>query len=249
MASVGAGTGRVIWHELLAPDVRAASRFYRDLLGWETQTVGPEESEYPVILHGGSAHGGFQRIHPDAGITPHWLPYFRVDDPDATAARARTLGASLRADPLDVRGVGRLAIIVDPDGGELAVLAPTGERAPRQDVFVWDELHARDVAASRRFYTELFGWGSREASFRGDSLLFTTGDEVIARLTPASGDLLGWVPYLAVSGLEDVLSLAGRLGATTLAGAAATPGVGRSAMIADPVGAAAGLLEAERSGT
>jgi hypothetical protein len=30
---------------------------------------------------------------------PHWLPYVSVDDPDATIARARNLGAKILAGP------------------------------------------------------------------------------------------------------------------------------------------------------
>ncbi len=54
-------------------------------------------------------------------ITPNWLPYIRVTDPTAAAARAEQLGGRilLPASP-DIRN-GSVAVIADPGGAAVAL--------------------------------------------------------------------------------------------------------------------------------
>lgn len=56
------------------------------------------------------------------GIPPHWGIYFAVDDCDGTVAKARGLGATVMAEPMDVDGVGRMAAMTDPQGAAFSVL-------------------------------------------------------------------------------------------------------------------------------
>jgi predicted enzyme related to lactoylglutathione lyase len=51
-----------------------------------------------------------------------WLPYFEVEDCDATVARARELGGSIAVHPLEAPGVGRFARLTDPGGADFAVI-------------------------------------------------------------------------------------------------------------------------------
>ena len=53
---------------------------------------------------------------------PMWLPYVAVDDCDASAAKAKTLGAQVVTGPQDIPGVGRFAILVDPLGAAIAIM-------------------------------------------------------------------------------------------------------------------------------
>ena len=55
------------------------------------------------------------------GVQPHWLPYVRVEDPAALAAKALSLGGKVVIEPrADIRN-GTLAIVVDPTGAALAL--------------------------------------------------------------------------------------------------------------------------------
>ena len=56
------------------------------------------------------------------GSAPHWLPYVTVDDPDATLARAKKLGAKIPVEPTDIPNIGRFAVLQDPTGALLAVM-------------------------------------------------------------------------------------------------------------------------------
>ena len=57
------------------------------------------------------------------GVPPHWNVYFNVEDVDATVERATGLGAAVVAPPFDVPGVGRLAVLTDPQGGMFNLMA------------------------------------------------------------------------------------------------------------------------------
>jgi predicted enzyme related to lactoylglutathione lyase len=57
-----------------------------------------------------------------AEMPPAWGVYFAVADTDATVARAQELGATLVAGPTDI-APGRFAVLVDPVGAVVSVLA------------------------------------------------------------------------------------------------------------------------------
>jgi hypothetical protein len=54
-------------------------------------------------------------------VPPHWLAYFLVDDVDATANKAKEMGANLCMPPMTMEGVGRMSIIGDPQGAMFAI--------------------------------------------------------------------------------------------------------------------------------
>src|SRR3954467_4429820 len=109
-------TGRIVWHELLTPAAEPARRVARGPLGGELELWRPEEGDYPMIRADGAAHGGFQRTHPDSRIPPPCLRHVAVEDVATVVWRVREVGGTVRAEPSDVRDVGRLAIVQDRDG-------------------------------------------------------------------------------------------------------------------------------------
>ncbi|MER7044920.1 VOC family protein [Streptomyces jumonjinensis] len=126
---VAAATGSLCWLELHTSDQEAALAFYTEVFGW-----GVSSMPYPD-----GSGGVYTMVHPAgespeamfAGVVPagddpvssaHWLPYFAVDDCDATAARTATLGGTVRMPPVDLKDVGRFAALADPAGARFAVL-------------------------------------------------------------------------------------------------------------------------------
>jgi predicted enzyme related to lactoylglutathione lyase len=61
------------------------------------------------------------------GTPAHWNVYFNVEDVDACVTKAETLGAKTVAPAMDVPGVGRMAMVSDPQGAMFWVMA--GETA------------------------------------------------------------------------------------------------------------------------
>jgi uncharacterized protein len=109
-------------NELSTTDVERASAFYAELFGWRVEEVdtggGPR---YWVIVHEGAAegrNGGVRELAPeqrDAGIPPHWMPYFTVESADGALETAGERGGTVHAGPIEIPS-GRIAVLSDAQG-------------------------------------------------------------------------------------------------------------------------------------
>ena len=111
--------GAVAWFELRTSDPAAAAEWYSDLFGWtvkeEQYALGP----YITVSVDGTGIAGISQLPP--GVEhPHWSAYVTVDDIDALETKARALGATIHAPPVDLPGVGRIMHIADPAGVTLS---------------------------------------------------------------------------------------------------------------------------------
>jgi hypothetical protein len=116
--------GTLCWTELATTDTAAAERFYTGLFGWRLKKGTAAPGEYTEIYNREQPIGGIMQIQPEWGeVPPHWMPYFAVVDCDASAGRAKDLGAKLLVRPTDIPGVGRFAVIEDSQGAAFAIIA------------------------------------------------------------------------------------------------------------------------------
>lgn len=113
--------GNLCWSDLSTPDPKRAGEFYSKLLGW--QIMDDEKgTDYLHIKNGEHFIGGIPPVKTrPPGVPAHWLPYFWVDDVDASAAKAKQLGANICLTPTSLEDVGRLAVIADPQGAVFAI--------------------------------------------------------------------------------------------------------------------------------
>jgi predicted enzyme related to lactoylglutathione lyase len=115
--------GAFSWCELLTPDIEKAKVFYAALLGWEMEDMPMEGGAYTVLKAGGQMVGGMMKTPPEAqGVPPYWGTYVTVRDVDATARKAKELGARILVGPRDIPEVGRFAVLQDPQGAVLSVI-------------------------------------------------------------------------------------------------------------------------------
>ena len=113
--------GAVAWNELASHDSARASAFYAALFGWTPRISAEEEMGlYTEMLNGAVPACGILPMPEEWGVPPFWLGYFAVGDCDAVADKAVALGGSVESDPRNIPGVGRHAVIADP---QLAVFA------------------------------------------------------------------------------------------------------------------------------
>lgn len=114
--------GTLCWADLSTSDAKRASDFYSGLLGWQIAADPKDKSGYLHIRNGEHFIGG---VPPAAfrqpGVPPHWMAYFQVDDVDASAGKAKELGATLYMPPTTMEGVGRMSVIADPQGAVFAL--------------------------------------------------------------------------------------------------------------------------------
>ena len=117
--------GTLCWADLNTIDREGAKAFYGRLFGWEFGT-GKDKSP-DSYLHITSASRGIGGILPDAyrnkHAPPHWLMYFLTDDCDASAAKAKQLGARVYVEPMSIDNSLRYSVLADPQGAAFALFA------------------------------------------------------------------------------------------------------------------------------
>jgi predicted enzyme related to lactoylglutathione lyase len=115
--------GRFMWNELHTTDPEKAVAFYEKVVAFSHHSVPSPAGPYHILSKGGVDRGGVTS-HLPPGVSPHWLPFVKVDDVDATIERARKLGARIPMEPKNLMDIGRLGILEDPTGAVLALMKP-----------------------------------------------------------------------------------------------------------------------------
>jgi len=123
--------GAFSWNELMTSDPDAALAFYQPLFGWTVETMPMPSGTYHVVKVAGTSVGGAMKLPAESaegGMPSSWGSYVTVSDADAICEKAKSLGGHVVRDPVDIPGVGRLAVIVDPQGAAINVMAyaPSG---------------------------------------------------------------------------------------------------------------------------
>ena len=165
--------GSFIWYELMTPDPDAAKVFYDAVVGWHIEAQPAGEMDYRMITIPGAGNaGGVLRLTDEMqshGARPVWLGYLGVDDVDAMITAVEHAGGKTLMPANDMPGVGRIAMIADPQGAPLYIMKPTpppGNESVVSDVFSvdetrhvrWNELATSDPDAAITFYKRHFGW-------------------------------------------------------------------------------------------
>ncbi len=118
--------GAFSWDELMTSDPEAAIAFSTGLLGRSTQKMPMPGGDYHVVKVGDVSVGGVMAMPFEAkagGMPPSWGSYVTVADVDATTRKAIEPGGRVVHGPQDIPGVGRMAVIVDPQGAALNVIS------------------------------------------------------------------------------------------------------------------------------
>jgi len=118
--------GTFCWPELYTSDQDGAKKFYATLFGWGIKDIpmGPGNAYTIFTRNGADAAACYGSIPEMAaqGIPPHWMSYVSVASADAAAATVKANGGAVLKEPFDVQGVGRMAVIRDPQGAALSVI-------------------------------------------------------------------------------------------------------------------------------
>jgi hypothetical protein len=243
----GYAPGAFCWADLSTTDQDAAKTFYGGLFGWEAQDmpVGDGTAYSMMRLDGKNvaAIAPQPQQQRDAGAPPVWNSYVSVDSADATAERARELGASVHAPAFDVLQAGRMAVIQDPQGAYFLAWQPKmhfgAELVNAPGALVWNELQSPDPDASASFYDQLFGWDIAQFPGSAEPYLGIKNGDVnnggIRELSPP-GVPPNWLAYFGTEEVETAIAKVGELGGTTMAGPIDIQ-IAKIAVVADPQGA------------
>jgi predicted enzyme related to lactoylglutathione lyase len=110
--------------ELNTQDLAKAKSFYQSLFAWSLSDVDMGGGMTYTMVNVGDGTGGGMMQHPMPGAPSMWLPYVAVDDITAATAKAKSLGATIVRDVMEVMGQGSLSIIIDPTGATLGLWQP-----------------------------------------------------------------------------------------------------------------------------
>jgi predicted enzyme related to lactoylglutathione lyase len=247
--------GKVVWAELVTPDLAAAEHFYASLFGWTFQTVHSGASEYAVAAVDGRPVGGLFQKSVAAGEHKQsaWLTFIAVSDVDAAKRAAVGQGAKIVSDTRDYPLRGRQAVLADPEGAVFAILASqSGDAADflaAPGEWIWSSLLSQDAAAEAAFYQTLFAYDVFDLASDDDSEHLILSSDGFARGSvnsfPAGAARrhAHWLNFVRVDNTADSVAKAVALGGRILVEPHPDRHGGQIAVLADPAGAPFGLLE------
>ncbi len=235
------------WVDIGTADLAAGVSFYAELFGWEGQDMGEEAGHYTIVSKAGkqvAAISSAQHAGP-----PRWTTYINVDDVDGVAKKAESAGGTVIVPPMDVMSAGRMAIFQDTTGAVIAAWQP-GDHIGAQLVnepgtFIWSELTTSDLAKSKEFYSEVFGWGWGGADEYAEAQV---AGRTIGGVMPRQPEMPpevpdNWLVYFGTADVDADAKRAADLGAIVVVEPTDIPGTGRFSVLLDPQGAAFALFQ------
>lgn len=266
--------GDWIWYELMTTDADASAAFYEAILPWK---IG-NQPDYREIEATEGGVGGMLQLTPEmqaGGARPAWVGYVLVDDVDKTVASVEQGGGRVYMPARDMPGIGRFAMVADPQGAPFYVMKPTPPAGdpdkasnafsydrPRDGHCAWNELATSDPAAALHFYGQRFGWvkdGEMDMGPMGKYEFLRHAGRAPDGSPPGHG-MLGavlpkmpqmpvsaWTFYFRVPDIDTAVTQIGASGGTIVQPPTEIPGGDFSMVGVDPQGAAFGLVGSRTS--
>ncbi|MFO0728424.1 MAG: VOC family protein [Myxococcota bacterium] len=235
---------RMVWHELVTPNLALARTFYGELLGWKLKSVPVlPDLNYSLIEVGGTRIGGM--IENAAIPSAFWMGYAAVDNVDVRAELVAGAGGRVVSAPQTVPELGRFALVADPAGAPIGLSdGRAREAASGRSCFCWDELMAPSAADLAPFYARVLGWRADPYGGIPGTWILKDGEEQVASLTEGVA-APHWLSHVLIDDLDAAILRAHRLGGQLRREVQVVPAVGRFAVIGDPSGASLALFEAK----
>lgn len=248
--------GKFVWYELMTTDTAEAKDFYRKVVGWSAQDAPMPGGAYTMLTAGEVPIGGMMTLSENAcaeGARPGWIGYVAVDDVDTRSSQVEQDGGAVLRAPDDIPGIGRFAIVSDPQGAAMALFrGEDGSQAPEEPPCGsgragWHELHAADWEKAFAFYSGLLGWNKADAIDMGPMgtyQLFAKGSDPMGGMMNKMDGLPApfWLYYFAVDGIDGAKQRVEESGGRVLHGPQEVPGGAWILQALDPQGAMFALV-------
>jgi hypothetical protein len=247
--------GKLIFVELVTPDLAATKQFYTGLFGWTFRDIQDGGIKYAGAFLDGRPVAGL--IHKNVPASEHrqpaWLSFFSVRDVDAAKKVALQNAAKVLFEPHSIPDRGRVAVFADPQGAIFAVLAsssgdPTDVLAEPGE-WIWTSLITHDPETSAAFYQTLFdyevfelpaGQGTQHVLLASDNYARASVNTLPVNKPNAHPH---WLNYVRVEDTVKMTAKVVALGGRVLVEPRIDRHGGKVAVVADPFGAPFGLLE------
>lgn len=246
--------GTPCWVDLGSPDLDASIDFYGALFGWEVpeNELQAQTGGYRRATKNGVDVVGMMPLMQE-GQPPAWSSYVSVADAEATAAAVAEAGGSVIAEPMDVLGLGHMAVFADPAGAVFGIWQPGtfygAGLVNEPGALSWNELNARDVDGAKAFYGAVFGWDFEDNDM-GEAGTYTTiklGEEMVGGILDMTErgvpeQVPGhWQVYFAVEDTDATVATAQEKGGSVMVPPMEVP-AGRFSILTDPHGAAFAVI-------
>lgn len=254
-ASAEHHAGKLVWAELVTPDLTAAKAFYAGLFGWTFREYHATDVDYAVAYLGSQPVGGLLQHRPGArdARQTSWLPFLAVGDIDAAVRSAIGHGGRQVIAARTFPDRGRQAVLADPQGAVFALLASSSgdlpDVLPLPGEWIWSSLLATDPDADAAFYQSFLGYEVYAMPTQDglEHLLLASDDSARASVNALPANFTSrhphWLNFVRVVDAGAATVEAVRLGGRVLVETHADRHGGLVAVIADPMGAALGLME------
>jgi predicted enzyme related to lactoylglutathione lyase len=253
--------GSFVWYEYMASDAKAAADFYARVVGWSVKDADMTDFPYTLFSAGPRPVAGLMTLPEEAramGARPGWLGYVGVPDVDAFAAKVAAGGGKIYRPAADIPGVGRFAVVGDPNGAPFVIFKGEPAADPRPPLAPdapgnvgWRELRAGGLDAAFAFYSGLFGWKKTQAMDMGPMGVYQVieigggqGGGMMAK--PAETPTPFWLFYFNVDVIDAAAERMRSAGGAIVRGPQEVPGGGGAGRAHDPQGADFALLAPRR---
>ncbi|MFD4369291.1 VOC family protein [Rhodococcus sp. NPDC058521] len=152
--------GTPTWLDLGIPDLDRAMSFYGPLFGWEFDVGSEETGRYTMCRMRGKDVAALMPNPDPAAKKFWWNVYLATDDVDATMDRIGKAGGKVVVDAMDVMNFGRMAVVVDPSGGQFCLWQGKDhvgcELVNEPGALLRNDLVTPDPGPAREFYASVF---------------------------------------------------------------------------------------------
>ncbi len=247
--------GKMIFAELVTPDLASAKQFYGALFGWTFQDSHMGATQFAEAMAGGHPVAALidRELPPGQRRPALWLSFFSVSDTANARASAAQAGAKVLFEPKLVPNLGSEAVLADPQGAVFGVLASSsGDPADvlaQQGDWIWSSLITSDPDTDAAFYQNLFGLTVFNLDGPQDTLHFILASDDYARasVNPLPPSLPNakpyWLSFVRVPDVAQAAAQASSLGGKIVLSPRVDRHGGKIAIVLDPQGAAVGLMD------
>jgi uncharacterized protein len=208
------------WYELCTNDMNKAVNFYKKVVGWDVRDAGMTGFKYMLFGKSGKDVGGMMTWAGSGApeMPPQWMGHIHTSKLDEELKAVTADGGAILKPAQDIPGVGRFAVVTDPQKVMYMLFEPGRQDAPsRLDQRAagnvgWHELLTDDGATAFDYYAKHYGWQKDYAhdmgpmgiyqTFRTDRPLYTGG--MMNRKGPGipEGIPAHWKYYFNVDDIE-----------------------------------------------
>jgi hypothetical protein len=238
----------------MTTDMKAAESFYKAVVGWTTEPFAGAGQPYTALNRSGKVGvGGIMERPSEVKAPPFWAMYVAVPKLEDAVAKITSLGGKTHTEVISIPDVGRLQLLMDPQGAAFYVIEPASqeqrpETAPEIGDASWIELMTTDQKAALKFYQDVFGWQTGQTMDMGPMgtyQIFNRHGRQLGGMMNKPKEMANvppnWQIYFRVPDVDAAVDRIKRAGGQVINGPMDVPDGDRVLNALDPQGAAFGL--------